>query len=512
MNIKKILKWLLIGASGALLTFSTIKSCKNGNFNGVNVYSDKKSMLKDKIALNGLKMAIKKSWEDITSWNDLKGVELTFKGTDTGTGSNNIQLYTNNDNYYLINVNGVNYTPVGGGSGSITFYYDNNLIRFVGRNATTGNIGSTTLHSGDVVVFNVNNTSPFSNIKSVLINSFDLPLPPTATLELDYTNLTNIDIDYLMLDNNIFPTSNIIDLTSLADGEHTITFYDTNNDNCFNSSINKVYQGFGTELLQPLTNIIYGNNSNYQGFIRFNWNSEQHTSNKQYKITLSGKCSYNFNYLTNKSYILNQTLDTSTQFAIWQKGDITSDTPWGVYSYNQNQYRELNTWWQSGNGYALFNNYNGNITLSATPLESTAVSGFLLYQNGLYNDNYGISPRVISFNKSFNNDLVGAFVQYSTYPSGYSDNMYSTINFIDWLLDNSTELTAEQVDTFQSGYNTGYQDGLKYSSSFSNLIYNFFDGIDKTLSIEILPNIQLKYIVYIPVVFAIIKFVMSWLR
>lgn len=65
------------------------------------------------------------------------------------------------------------------------------------------------------------------------------------------------------------------------------------------------------------------------------------------------------------------------------------------------------------------------------------------------------------------------------------------------------------------GYNNGYNDGvIAGSSDFNilNFIRSLFDLIWGVLSVEMLPNIKLVYIVAIPLVLSVIKFILGWFR
>lgn len=65
------------------------------------------------------------------------------------------------------------------------------------------------------------------------------------------------------------------------------------------------------------------------------------------------------------------------------------------------------------------------------------------------------------------------------------------------------------------GYNNGYNDGVIAGSNNFNIldfIRALFDLIWGVLSVEMLPNIKLVYIVAIPLVLSVIKFILGWFR
>ena len=67
----------------------------------------------------------------------------------------------------------------------------------------------------------------------------------------------------------------------------------------------------------------------------------------------------------------------------------------------------------------------------------------------------------------------------------------------------------------QIGYNDGYNDGVvSGSNNFNilNLIRSLFDLVWGVLNVEMLPNIKLIYIVSIPLILSVIKFILGWFR
>ncbi len=507
MELKKVIKTILIGGAVALLGFSTFKACKNNDFSAVKTLTKETRLNTRAERINAPKRANNITWDDINSWQDL--TQYQYKVINTQVGGASITFFPSNSNLPSLAINNVDIYKSSSGNLFLYYNYNNNIAyRVRGAYYPGGEQTDIQLVVGDILSFKNNDSVSFSALKQILIASTEIiqeTEPPTATLELDLTNLTNFTLDKIYLDNNILPTNNnVIDLTTLTDGQHTLTFYDLENDNCFNSNIELIYQGFGGGLNEPLTSATIYNNSDYRGILIFNWDSSLLTEDETYKISFNGKASYNFNYLTNKSFVLNSTLNFEYDFFVEAEEYIV----YGTYSFNGNDYLALREYKSSSRG--LFEYKNNTLFLNCEPEESGGSTGTFIYQNNQYITPYGIYPRIISFNSEFNNNNITNF-WVSTGGDYRSDNMF-TFNFIDLLLNNSVELTVEQLDTYKSGYNAGYQDGLKYATSLSNLLYNFFDGIDRSLSIYVLPGIQIKYIVMIPLVFAIVKFVMSWLR
>lgn len=74
---------------------------------------------------------------------------------------------------------------------------------------------------------------------------------------------------------------------------------------------------------------------------------------------------------------------------------------------------------------------------------------------------------------------------------------------------------ANFADGYREGYKTGYSTGQEDGRSdwdWSNFLKSIFSGIDGFLQVEILPKIKLWYLVGIPLVFGLLKFILGWFR
>lgn len=72
-----------------------------------------------------------------------------------------------------------------------------------------------------------------------------------------------------------------------------------------------------------------------------------------------------------------------------------------------------------------------------------------------------------------------------------------------------------KIDGFNDGYKEGYKSGVKDTSATINeqtWLTSIFKTIDTCLSIEIFPKFKLWYLVSIPIMFALVRFVISFFR
>lgn len=78
---------------------------------------------------------------------------------------------------------------------------------------------------------------------------------------------------------------------------------------------------------------------------------------------------------------------------------------------------------------------------------------------------------------------------------------------------NAYQLSDEM--SYHDGYVDGYQNGLTEGQSqwnWTNFLNSIFDSIDRFLNVEILPYFKLWYFIGIPVIFGLLKFILSWFR
>lgn len=108
------------------------------------------------------------------------------------------------------------------------------------------------------------------------------------------------------------------------------------------------------------------------------------------------------------------------------------------------------------------------------------------------------------------------------YKTGYDDGVVDTEDYYEELIIPSVKSEYEEIGYNSGfaygeevGYNSGYNDGVVAGSNdfnILNFIRSLFDLIWGVLDVEMLPNIKLIYIVAIPLVLSIIRFILGWFR
>lgn len=82
--------------------------------------------------------------------------------------------------------------------------------------------------------------------------------------------------------------------------------------------------------------------------------------------------------------------------------------------------------------------------------------------------------------------------------------------------ENQIEQIEQELETirgeFENAYNEGYEEGKKEAFNIINFVRQIILMVDTILQIEILPFVKLWYIVAIPLIIGVVKFVLSWWR
>lgn len=82
--------------------------------------------------------------------------------------------------------------------------------------------------------------------------------------------------------------------------------------------------------------------------------------------------------------------------------------------------------------------------------------------------------------------------------------------------ENQIEQIEQELETlrgeFDNAYNEGYEEGQKEAFNIINFVRQIILMVDSVLQIEILPFVKLWYIVAIPLIIGVVKFVLSWWR
>lgn len=137
-----------------------------------------------------------------------------------------------------------------------------------------------------------------------------------------------------------------------------------------------------------------------------------------------------------------------------------------------------------------------------------AFSSFENNQNGVFISSY-----------NYQQDLLTAtpFTYKSDYSQGYDDGYDDGY---DVGKNEGIEEGYQQgyEDGKENGFNDGYQMGLEQgraendSYGIAPFVQSIFNGFSTMLSVEIFPKIKLWYIIGIPLIFGIVKFIIGWIK
>lgn len=100
----------------------------------------------------------------------------------------------------------------------------------------------------------------------------------------------------------------------------------------------------------------------------------------------------------------------------------------------------------------------------------------------------------------------------SGYETGYQEGYQEGLN-----QENNEAFITGYEQGFEDGKIEGYQEGFEEgansgSSDIVKLLEQIFKSMDKILSVEILPNIKIWYLIGIPLVLSILHFILGWFR
>ena len=129
------------------------------------------------------------------------------------------------------------------------------------------------------------------------------------------------------------------------------------------------------------------------------------------------------------------------------------------------------------------------------------------YNDRVYLNGYGFIPRTLVLSNQFNHDNLNCFVL-NNYQEGYAD-YDNEILFTEYILNNSQPFTSEQIDTYNVGYQIGKSDGIYQALEWTNLIKELAKSLESFLNIQILPNITIKLLILVPIMFAILNFIVK---
>ena len=142
------------------------------------------------------------------------------------------------------------------------------------------------------------------------------------------------------------------------------------------------------------------------------------------------------------------------------------------------------------NNYSIPTNIYNSLNYGSNYTQSHIVNGGIAFENDLFNiyfDSYtaGVGDIENQINSAYQNG----------YESGYEDGY-------------------EDGDEY--GYNVGYEDGERdgYNKKydFLEIIKGAFDAVSNFFNMEIFPGVKFIYIIGIPIVIAVLRFVIGWFR
>jgi hypothetical protein len=363
---------------------------------------------------------------------------------------------------------------------------------------------------GDKIRF-VDNLSNFITGGNMFrfFNNFEEYVEPSTYLQVN-SNL----IDYIEINNIKYPQNNgavLIDISNWEDDSSKILKIYTKDKNIsFNSSFaeeSTPFDEFGGCDYDTAEDFGYVKINNYTKIERDN--------DYYYEIDLGDELgpnsnfSYNINYLQNKMFKLKSTLDFSSlnysysgnvynNLVLKAKDNLLDDMFPLAFSYNNGD-NIINAVGMADNPIFVL----GNNQIKISNLVNNQLVWTNLYDNE-YKGNYGVYP-VLVFNSKFNyNNLDFSYVDTSGNPVASSYRF--ALDFTNFIIENSDYV---DFDTYKTAYQTGLNDGYYKALEWRNLIRVLANSLESLLNIELLPNISIKILIFIPIMFSILSFIIK---
>lgn len=133
-----------------------------------------------------------------------------------------------------------------------------------------------------------------------------------------------------------------------------------------------------------------------------------------------------------------------------------------------------------------------------------AFSSFENNQNGVFISSYSVQQNLL---------MATPFSYLTDYSQGYEDGYEAGKN------EGIEEGYQEGYEDGQvNGFNEGYQEGLEQGRSENDsygitpFVQTIFNGFSTMLNVEIFPKIKLWYIIGIPLIFGVVKFIIGWIK
>lgn len=232
---------------------------------------------------------------------------------------------------------------------------------------------------------------------------------------------------------------------------------------------------------------------------------------------VSSNKSYDFTINTDETTSILQYMNIGISFFDYQLHGISKDDIEG-FEADVNLYFDI---------YIEIDDYNDNVIYEN---EISYEDNDLVYYNvvfsGVTSDNYVSSMQSLVNGPRFIRYIAGSILIPFEYENGFNDGYFEgtteTEDYYEELIIPEIKEEYEEIGYnkgydygLEIGYNNGYNDGvIAGSNNFNilNLIRSLFDLVWSVLSVEMLPNIKLIYIVAIPLVLSVIKFILGWFR
>lgn len=377
----------------------------------------------------------------------------------------------------------------------------------------------------DSFIFNTNDTQQAFSLGQVYSNTYNY-LSMLLSYDNDYENIaqvTTIQLKSELIRHNFDYLTNksIILNSSLSShfGDNLINVTDlsfNNNGGAFSFNFEngqtytfKLHNGTGSDnialsirdsALNSVQTITTG--INWNDIITFTCN----VSNGAYLYIYANDIS-NCDVMLNKgSFALPYTryIDISSDYVkVQPKTDDLYNRAYATYFYS-NENKILNPKYIGTNVLSISRNTLG---FAIGTGNQTTEQNIFDYNNNMYLNAYGVIPRTLVFSNQFNHNNLYCYVL-NNYQEGVAS--YETeILMTEYLLNNSQPFTTEQIDTYNIGYQIGKSDGIYQATEWTNIINVLASSIDNILSIQILPNITIKILILVPLMFAILSFIVK---
>lgn len=238
------------------------------------------------------------------------------------------------------------------------------------------------------------------------------------------------------------------------------------------------------------------NTGSLSGNLLINWNSPN--ASYDYSSIMLNKGSYALPY--HKYIDISQNND---RVRLLTKDNNLNDRTYATYFYS-NSYKQLIPKQDMIPIISLENDKLGFAIGTGTESTNQPIYN---YNDRVYLNGYGFIPRTLVLSNQFNHDNLNCFVL-NNYQEGYAD-YDNEILFTEYLLNNSQPFTTEQIDTYNIGYQIGKSDGIYQALEWTNLIKELAKSLESFLNIQILPNITIKLLILVPIMFSILNFIIK---